>query len=405
MKTAKTLLTALAVCSASFSAMAQPSKVNTALYYITNSGDEFFADAKKNIDEAALNEKTQNSTLMWYVRAKVYFYISQSTKAEIKGLDAGSSLKSGISLINFFRATDLRKFSTEKEDAVSFAPQVVADCFNAGVAAQDAKNYPDAYTNFQAAFDLLPFDENNALKDQLTQEKIVYSLYTVAAGEGSIEKQKLYLEKLVSMNWNDPKPYLALSRIYMDEKNEVKGKELLENASAKFPDSREVILEEVNYYISKGDEALNELLAKVNKGIDADPNNPQFYFVRGVVLEKQNKNGEAKLDYLKALEINENMYDAAWNLSALYLKDIDSINNMARSIEPTSAKGKELEAKKVEIFKSFRPYAEKAFSNEAYEPAERIELAKILKKIYFAIDEVALAKEMDDKIADLKSKI
>ncbi len=382
-------------------AFAQKGKVNTALYKLD--GDETVGEAKEAIDMAASNPETANMPFMWFVRGKVYQRIAKSGNEAVRSLDADAAWKSAESYRNFFASAD-KKSKTDLDEAYDLAPEMAAECYNLGISAKDAKEYDKAYRYLNLCTELIAFDGHNLLKDQLTTNMVNLAMFGVAAAEGSADKQIVYLKKLVDANYNDPQVHVTLARIYFQQKDETNGLAVLENAKVRFPDSRDVLIEEINYYIGKGDAYITQLLDKVNTAIENDPGNGQLYYVRGNIYDRNKNSSAAEADYVKALDMNENLIDAAWNLVHLYTTEIDSITNANRSLSSSDARYVAGEKRKDDLFGKCKPYCEKAIDNTDYAINDRLEMAKILKKVYLRLGEQDKAKSLDATIADLKAQ-
>ena len=121
-----------------------------------------------------------------------------------------------------------------------------------------------------------------------------------------------------------------------------------------------VILEEVNYYLTSGE--TDKLLASLNTAIEATPNNPTLYFAKGATIASKDK-AEAKTAYLKAIELKPDYTDAYINLSGIFMDEANAIGEKMNDLGFSTAdqnKHKKLKEERKAIFKEAKPYMEKA---------------------------------------------
>lgn len=121
-----------------------------------------------------------------------------------------------------------------------------------------------------------------------------------------------------------------------------------------------VILEEVNYYLTSGE--TDKLLASLNTAIEATPNNPTLYFAKGATIASKDK-AEAKKAYLKAIELKPEYTDAYINLSGIFMDEANAIGEQMNDLGFSTAdqnKHKKLKEERKTIFKEAKPYMEKA---------------------------------------------
>lgn len=91
-----------------------------------------------------------------------------------------------------------------------------------------------------------------------------------------------------------------------------KGRKLL-------PNDRTLLLDEANIYVNKHDyHSLAPLLPAL---IDINPNNADIAFVAAVCYDNLKQYDQAKSLYLRAVELNSSVYDPAFNLGLLYLRE------------------------------------------------------------------------------------
>ena len=124
-----------------------------------------------------------------------------------------------------------------------------------------------------------------------------------------------------------------------------------------YPNNNNLIVDELEGFLSSGNHEL--ALTNLNTAIINDSKNVVLYFARGTVYENLKDEENAVADYKKALELDADYYDAAYNLGAYYFNmGADKIN---KSNDLPLNAAKEYNALKAEAkvdFETAVPYVE-----------------------------------------------
>lgn len=435
----KLILATSAILNLGVISYAQPAKVVSAYnylrYYDQSKKTQDLLDAQKNIDEAITHEKTMNEAKTWYYRGNVYFAISNSKAPEFanqKADAAEKALKSYLkALVLNFKDPELQKLDLEKNqaDVMKFftaindkSTKYVDQMWTADIIGQKfpylsntflnlgveyytkEKNYQKAMENFEAAVG------TSALTGKVDS---LGMYYTAMASEKAGNKDKaiqLY-EALTQMKYqgdgDGPRIYLALSQLYKEKGDKEKSMKVLQNGRKAYPEDKNLILEELNYYLASG--KLNEALDNLNLAISKDPNNHILYFALGTVYdnlanpEKDKKQpseaeykdyiAKAEQAYKKAIEIKPDYFDAVYNLGALYFNQGVKINDAAQTIADNAKYAAEIK-KADEKFNLALPYLEKALE---LQPNDRNTLVS-LKQLYARTGQSEKYKQINDKL-------
>ncbi len=187
------------------------------------------------------------------------------------------------------------------------------------------ENWSEAINAFEKHLNILdlPYvagDKATPAKDS-TYYQIMY--YTaVAAWTGSSDQPEL-LDKAVSLfsnlkdkGYEENAVYQSLCQIYQANKDTANFLATLEEGIEKFPKEFSSLGTLINHsvFITPADKATMYL----NQAIEKDPNNPQFFNVRGSMLELQGDIKGAMENFDKALAINPDLTDAIINKARLY---------------------------------------------------------------------------------------
>ncbi len=172
----------------------------------------------------------------------------------------------------------------------------------------------------------------------------------------------------------------------------------INDARIKCPDSQDIVLEEVNYYIAR--KQFDKLLGSLKEAININPNMAVLHFNIGSTYKEMGDNENAKASYLKAIEIKEDYFDAYNNLAALYLDRTNALTAEMNDLGFSSkevAKSKKLKSQRNDIFKELIPYMEKAIEIEQ----DNREILTVLKEIYYKLEDMPNFKIVKSKLDNL----
>ncbi len=159
------------------------------------------------------------------------------------------------------------------------------------------------------------------------------------------------------------------------------------------PNDESLLLEEANLYLQQKDFINYKRL--VNEALAKNPNNADLVFNLGVLAASTDR-AEAEKHYKRAIEINPKYTNAYLNLAILKLEPekgiIDEMNKLGTT-EKDNKRYEVLKKQREEIFRSSLPYLEKAF-----------ELDQKNTDVYNTLYNVYGALELTDKRKELKAK-
>ena len=339
--------------------------------------------AKQSIDEAAEHETTRGTSKMHYYRAKVYLQISflaysDSTK---RSIDPLCELKAAESFLAFLNATDKRS-KGDVEELLSNIAVMGSLLINRAQYFFDKEDYLTMLTYYDQVLALIKLDKKELfLKEGTTANKLLLNMYTIANVAGDLKSARKYLNNLIDNNYKEPELYIYLARTYFDEGDSATAIKTLEDGRQIYPDDRNILIEEINYYIAK--DQTDKLLEKFNEAIQNEPTNERYYFFRGTLFHQKRLYDFAEPDYLKSIELNPNAMDAKFNLGAMYVEKaapiIDKMNVNAANLSLYD----KLESEKNELYFKALPYLEDAYnSGDIVEQSEKIKLIEILRDTY-----------------------
>lgn len=297
--------------------IAQPSKVETVRMILEDPDPNAVKDlreCKRLIDEAKEHPKTANLAKMWVYRGGVYFEIA-SKNDDLSKENPDAILIAAESLFKC-KETDTKNAWADQCDF--YFLNVANILFNAGVTEYQNKNYDKSIEYYQTTAKIIPYDKKGDLKTINITEDVIYQYsYYSAMAKGDNALTKTYINKLIERKFSDPKIYSALAKVYLDEKDTTNSLSTLALGRERFPADLDLMNMELDILLKQGKTDL--LMKKLDDAIATDDQNKIYFFARASTYEKLDKTDLAEKDYLKAIEIDPEYYDANYNLGVMYV--------------------------------------------------------------------------------------
>ena len=358
--------------------LAQGASVVSAYNYM-NSGD--LDKAKAAIDKAALHEKTSGWAKTWYYRGKIYLAIHRSENEKYKSLDKNALIVANES---FSKAISLDTRRIDKNDLMLNYNIASNLAFQEGVTYYNAADYATAINYFTRT---AASKEDMQVVDSLS----IFNIGLCAENLKDYDKALESYKKCAEIGYGGSRIYSNIAFIYVNQEKDEEAFKVLKDARAKYPQDQDLLTTEINLYLKYN--RLGEALENLNITIQNDPSNAVFYYARGTIYNNQKENEKAEADYLKAIELKDDYFDAYYNLGALYFNQGADMNNEVNQISDDAEyqKGK----KKVdEMFKKALPYLEKAYE---IDPENQGTISS-LKQLYARTGQMDKYNEMNEKL-------
>lgn len=237
---------------------------------------------------------------------------------------------------------------------------------------------------------------------------------------------KKYFEPLADAGFDESFVYAFLSKIYQEEGNNDaadkiinKGVDVLSNV--KISDDLEadvkaqkkkaieeglkrLLIEKINFYLKT--KQMAKLETELKKAIDNDPDNAQLPFTLGQVYEdlatkafenkneeEGNKNFEAAISYYqKTLEIDENYFDAMYQIGAAYFNNAVRVYKLQADL-PIDADGQQKSKDYQVVIDDNYNKAWEAFKKAEQIKANDLLLIVALKQIYLRVNNMDVFNE------------
>ncbi|MDD5695953.1 MAG: hypothetical protein PHD61_11700, partial [Bacteroidales bacterium] len=298
------------------SADAQSAKVQSAINYLRNGKLD---KAKENIDAAMTNPTTMDKAKTWFYYANVYLNIYMSQEEEYKNL-APDALEVAY---NAYKKTKVLDTKEEFKNELQINTLIIAEqFFNKAVGAFEKTQYLTARDGFLTAKEI---NESYGGIDTLST---YYGGISAEYGGDTTNALNLF-QTLIDAGYKEPNLYASTANIYKGLKQYDKGLEISAIGRQLFPDDFNIIIAETNLYLANGNSemAIRDLQLALEKTQD----NPTIFFAVGVqynIISDDTSKTEkvreesflmAEKSYLDAIRLDENYYDANYNLGALYV--------------------------------------------------------------------------------------
>lgn len=416
MKIKQTIVMTLGlVLALSFTASAQNFNVESVKMELQSPVDDTEKDFGKImewLEAAKTHPKTANDPKMWYYRGVAYAkaaflpaYQKEGSNSTINEeyIDiAHEALKSCI-------ATDAKKkYSNGGSDRVFGSAErqllsVAAAYYTFGSQAYNAQDFAGAFSYFEKTLPLLEYDTEGDLKRQnVTAEQVEKMMGFCAYGAKDFKKATKVFESLVSKNEKDPLVYTTYASVLVNQGDTTKALEVIEKGKMYNETDKGLINLELDLYLKQGKSA--ELIDKLNKAIEDDPGNTIYYFARAISYEGLEEIEKAAADYDKILEIDPTYYDAAYNKGVMFLNKV--ANLVDEMNEKNVYKPSEIAVyeQKINDFygKAILQFENVYENNGDLGDAERLELAKTMKKIYAQLSQMDKYQKMKEEIEQLE---
>jgi len=319
-------------------------------------------------------------------------------------------------LEHYRKAMDLQVKPGDKKKTIKAMGILQNPLSNLGVFAYDEQKYDIAFKDFSSVLvihDLLKSvgepSSLDAEADYLNQ-KYISGLAAINAGNDA-EAEK-YFNELAAKNYDKPAIYESLYNLKARQSSPEEAYPILEKARKQFPEDLSLLFAEINHYLKL--QRMDELIARLEKAIQMEPNNVSLYSVMGNVYDnlhqKETKEGGdlvkaegffgKSLEYFnKAIELDAKNVEALYSIGALYYNRAALTSQKMNALsEDYSKEGlKKFNDLKAEVFRQFDeslPYFKKA---EALNPND-VNTLIALKEIFAKKDQLDLSMEFKKRL-------
>ncbi len=368
---------------------AQKGKVAAADTYLTTNDLE---SAKKAIDLALENEKSNTWPKTYIIAAKVYTELAKAGKEDKGVLKAFNFYKKAIELDE--KGNEKGKQIGKYEKDILFALTFFnSELTNAAIEGFNNENFEKSFKAFEGVLELNATIAKlqDVPEDQASIDTtIIYNCALAAYNIEDWDNAEKYFKKTIDLDFGGGDAVLLLNQVYSNTGDSVKMGDNLKEGFLKYPEDDRILTSLIQYYLStkQNDAALNYL----NTAIEKDPENASFFYARGVLNESVDKD-KAIENYKKAIEIDPQFFNALYNVGVIYYNK--GVEQQNKANELSDYKKFESKKKEAEVFWELAlPYMEKAIELQPDNP----DVLESLKGLYYRFDKM-------DKYNEIKAKI
>ncbi|MES2829383.1 MAG: tetratricopeptide repeat protein [Bacteroidota bacterium] len=261
--------------------------------------------------EAAQNDKkTKKWPETWAIKAYLSSYISI-----LDGDEGNSDRQYGSALDAIDSARRLDKFQAN-------ARLIEASIYNINIKKQNKANIAFKNNDFTTSFNLLKEVSDFFPKDTLLAINTALSAQNIRAFDSSL----IYFKRAKDNSAKDPAIFQTLSRLYSSKFEHDQALKTLEDGIAANPYNTNLTNDYINLLLDN--EKYAEATRVIEQNLKVVSNNKLLYFLYGYLHQKSNGFGTAELAYNKALGLDENYFEALYQLGLSY---VDSANEALKS--------------------------------------------------------------------------
>ncbi|HAN19848.1 MAG: hypothetical protein A2X13_12765 [Bacteroidetes bacterium GWC2_33_15] len=382
------LVTSIVVLTTVFtlnSVYAQKKYVNKAFTWAQQG--EKLDTALKALNVAAEEATTKDWAKTYYTYGVLYQAIGNSQDEQFKNLVEYPFIKAFDSYKKAYYMKDGSSFKTTIDASlISLSNAII----NKGIEAYNENDFSNAFKYFEKAIEVNQMPIFGGVVDTAIIYNTALMAYRYQNWDGAIK----YFNEAIKYNFGKGDTYAITAECYKSKGDTINYLNLLKTGYEKYPSNQGLLGGIINYYLLESnnpDQAFEYLkLAREN-----DPNNPQFYTAEAHLYDKTGNKEEAKLKYLKAIELDPNFFEAYYNLGVLYFNEGVELTDIANQIKDN----KKYEEAKLVADKKFEeaiPYIEKSFELHP----DDMSIANTLKTLYYRLK----MTEKYDKIMEILNK-
>jgi len=353
------------------------------------------SEAVETIEQAIdPNQEKADKTLTWpktwEVRGEIYQAIYQSDDESVKKLAEDPLTEAFESYKKALELDEKDRFANSVKVKLTL---LTNDLTNQAVEAFNEENYEKALKSFEQ---ILAINEMDVIKQdnpETVDTVIIFNAGLAAYNSQNYDKAVKYYEEAAQYGYNGARTYSLIANAHQLNNDTVAALDALQEGFEKYPNDNSILTSMIQLYLDM--EQTEEAMTYLDMAIEQDPNNATFHFAQGTLHEKVENKEKAIEAYEKAIEIDPDMFNANYNLGALYynegVEQIEYANNI-----PTSENERYQEelAKADKWFKLALPYMEKCHE---IQPDDNMTMES-LKNLYYRLKMMDKYNEMLEKL-------
>lgn len=379
------------------SVFAQFKKDRTSAFSYWNKAN--YVKAKESIDKAITYPEAATDAKVWFFRGNIYYDIQANSMSALLAPDAVS-----VAYEAYKKALELDTQGEFKADISARIAGIGGEFFNLGLDLFKQANYSSALDYFEKAIGISKANHTVDTMAYYASGLSNKALYTTEKPE-YLAKAVERFQYLVDIKFKMEDLYIDLANIYSMQGEFSKAKNVIALGKQFFPTSAGITIADAN--IDLQEKNFSKAIEKLNIAIAADPTNATIYHAIGVSYDQMKNDAsltndiketyfqEAVKSYDKALEIDPDMFDAAFNAGVLYFNRGGDVVNEANKLPINeTAKYDAMLAEGKGYLNKALPYLEKC---ELLNPNDKDTLSS-LKEIYTRLGMAEKLKTLNEKL-------
>ncbi len=381
------------------------------------------AVAVEAIDKAV--EADPNYVDAWLTRGEIYSAIATQI---VTDRQLGMGLSEGLPEVEkpavtafeaYSKALEMADKNRDIKNAVSGLQALQGTLSNKGIFHYEDQEYDIAYQNFDALLQSHKMLEDMGEESGLKEEDYNRQLYItgLAALNGKMmDKAESLFERLYDMEYDEPAIYEALYQIKAEKTSPEDAYSILEKGKERYPEDVSLLFAEINHYLKLGQS--EQLIEKLERAIEAEPENPSLYSVMGNAYEtiyqkraQEGKDAEAQEAFDQAL----NYYDQArelddQNITAIYSAGALYYNKAAQLTQKMLELQDDYSKEGIEKYNKMRDQVIAEFDKALpyFKQAEQIAPGDIntliaLKEIYAKKDDIDMSNVFKERLEKVQA--
>jgi tetratricopeptide (TPR) repeat protein len=305
--------------------------------------------AKQSIDKAVQNEKTIMDAKTWFYRGNIYYDIGVSIDSNFRKLDPDPF---GVAYQSYSKAKELDVKGEFTDDINKYTIAVGEGYYNMGVIYYNEQKFKEAALSFEKAFDV------SKAVEKTDTSALVNAAVSAAQGNELGMSKKYYLQ-LIEMGMQKPDVYASLSEIYKIEGDTAMALQTIGKGREMFPEDFNLLIAETNIYLATDEKA--KAMADLELALKIDNTNPSIFFAVGTIYDQMGDVEKAISAYENAIKINNDYFEANYNLGALYVNQAADILDKANDLPLTAVEEYDAEKARADVMlQKAVPYLEKS---------------------------------------------
>lgn len=406
----KQILMAAAAVAVALTASAQPQVLKDAERAMKD-GKTSAAEVLVTITPAFSNDETSGLAQTYYIPGKAFynefdnlFGLQQLNRLDENGpKQMADDLLQGYEL--FVKALPLDSVADSKgkiktkysKDIVSTINGHVSDLNNAAITywgVQDYKNAYKAWDIFLNLYQTQPFAASlakSAPHDTIMGE--VYYNQALAAWQAEMLPEALKaFGEAKARGYHKKTLYDYAIAVANNSNNQDAVFEWATEAHEKYADEPSYLGFIINTYLQKKD--FDNAFLTINKAIDTDPNNAQYYLIKGILYDNQDKKAEAKESFAKAIALDPENTGALTQYGAALCQEAYTLSDQAPTTPEESLAFYNQKIRP--LFVEAADYLEKAWKIDMDKnETNNQEALRYLENIYYNLQDEAMQEDVN----------